>query len=139
MICPFPGLEYGIPDLNDASTMLGFGSNIHDGFFQITDHRFLILVYPDAGETEKSGCIMLNELIRNSPEIPDGWLHLPFGDHIFPGLRTGFRFGLRSWPQIGALAHGSLSLKHTRYNTPYSASGILPPDARQEHSFVDLH
>jgi len=45
-------------------------SNIHDSPLQITYHRFLKLVYPDAAETEKSGCIMLNELIRNSPETP---------------------------------------------------------------------
>ena len=69
MICPVLRPGYGIPDLNDASAKLGFGSNIHDGFFQITYHRFLKLVYPDAGEAEKSGCIMLNELIRNFPGL----------------------------------------------------------------------
>ena len=87
MICPFLRLEYGIPYFNNTSSKLGFCGNIHDSLLQITYHRFLKLVYPDAGEAEKSGCIMLNELIYNSPETPDGRLHLLFSDHIFPGLR----------------------------------------------------
>ena len=69
MICPVVRLEYGIPNLNDASTKLWFCCNIHDNLLQITYHRFLQLVYPNAGEAEKSGCIMLNELICNSPGL----------------------------------------------------------------------
>ena len=79
MICPGFRLEYGISDLNNASTKLGLCSNIHDSLLQITYHRFLKLVYPDAAETEKSGCIMLNELIRNSSETPDA-----HQEHRFP-------------------------------------------------------
>ncbi len=86
MICPGFRLEYGISDLNDASTKLGLCSNIHDSLLQITYHRFLMLVYPDAAETEKSGCIMLNELTGNSPETPDGRLGLLFSDQIYLGL-----------------------------------------------------
>ena len=69
MICPVLRLEYGIADLNDASTKPGFCGGIPDSPLQITYHRFLKLVYPDAGEAEKSGCFMLNELVGNCPGV----------------------------------------------------------------------
>ena len=48
MICPGFRLEDGISNLDDASTKLGLWCNIHDSLLQITYHRFLKLVYPDA-------------------------------------------------------------------------------------------
>ena len=70
-VCPGFRLEYGIPDLNDASTKLGLCSNINYSPHQITYHPFLKLAYPDSAETQKSACTILNELILSSPEAPE--------------------------------------------------------------------
>ncbi len=72
--------ERGKEEKDNASTKLGLCSNIHDSPLQITYHRFLKLIYTDAAETKKAGYIMLNELIRDSPETPDG-----HQGHRFPG------------------------------------------------------